>query len=198
MSDFINCGIGFGQFLGVEVFLDGFPQGFDLLDCVGVGFGVLLFTGSGMLVVVMIAILVVVILFTVIVIMDPDSRIVPPERFHREDWSPQVARIKGIAGRYNDARLTVDTTGAGEPIFETLRTASVRVDRRTSVVPGVVGATVFVGTLPATAAVTGLAAAALPVVSVPVTTTRSVEPTSAETTVYVVPVAARFTQLPPP
>ncbi len=66
--------------------------------------------------------------FTVLVIIDPEHRVVHAERFHREDWSTQVARIKGVAGRYNDARLTVDTTGAGEPVFETLRAAGVRVD----------------------------------------------------------------------
>ncbi len=66
--------------------------------------------------------------FTVLVIMDMENRVVHAERFHREDWSTQVARIKGIAGRYNNARLTVDTTGAGEPVFETLRAAGVRVD----------------------------------------------------------------------
>jgi hypothetical protein len=58
--------------------------------------------------------------YTVLVIMDRDRNVVFVDRFHRLDWAIQVERIKAGIHRYNRAPLLVDSTGAGEPIFETL------------------------------------------------------------------------------
>lgn len=63
--------------------------------------------------------------YTVLVIVDRDLRVVFSDRFHRLDWSVQVDRIKTALGRYNRPMVHVDSTGAGEPIYETLRKAGV-------------------------------------------------------------------------
>ena len=65
--------------------------------------------------------------FTVLTIMDADSRVVFLDRFHRIDWSQQVGRVYTACQRYNDARVLVDSTGAGEPVYESLLKADVRV-----------------------------------------------------------------------
>jgi hypothetical protein len=56
---------------------------------------------------------------------EPKSRIhvVHLDRFHRLDWNVQVARVKGVADRFDHAQLLVDSTGKGEPVFEALRHA---------------------------------------------------------------------------
>jgi hypothetical protein len=58
--------------------------------------------------------------FTVLVIMNKRREVVFVDRFNRIDWDLHVARIKTSVRRYNNARVTVDTTGKGEPIFESL------------------------------------------------------------------------------
>jgi hypothetical protein len=58
--------------------------------------------------------------FTVLAILDADRRLVFADRFHRLDWSLQVARIKAALGRYGDPAVYVDTTGVGEPVYESL------------------------------------------------------------------------------
>jgi hypothetical protein len=63
--------------------------------------------------------------YTVLVIVNREAKVVAVDRFHRIDWSVQVNRIKGTTDRYNHARILVDSTGAGEPVFETLRRAGV-------------------------------------------------------------------------
>ena len=52
---------------------------------------------------------------------DQDIAPVPPELVR----AIQVNRVKATAGRYYP-RIYVDTTGAGEPIFEAIRAAGVR------------------------------------------------------------------------
>jgi len=59
--------------------------------------------------------------FTVLVIVNSKCCVVYMDRFHRLDWHLQVARIKGALDRYNRATVFVDSTGAGEPVFENLR-----------------------------------------------------------------------------
>ncbi len=63
--------------------------------------------------------------FSVLVIMNSKREVVHFDRFHRLDWSLQVARIKIALERYNEARVFVDSTGAGEPVFESLVRAGV-------------------------------------------------------------------------
>ena len=58
--------------------------------------------------------------FTVLVIMNQQREVVFADRFHRLDWNLQVTRIKAACERYNDALILVDSTGAGEPVFEAL------------------------------------------------------------------------------
>ncbi|MCB9833801.1 MAG: hypothetical protein H6807_15170 [Planctomycetes bacterium] len=64
--------------------------------------------------------------YTVLVIMDSrDRRIVHVDRFHRLDWAIQVARVQSATARFNNARICVDSTGSGEPVYESLRAAGV-------------------------------------------------------------------------
>jgi len=58
--------------------------------------------------------------FTVLVILDESRRVVYIDRFNKLDWNLQVGRIKTALDRYNRAEVYVDSTGAGEPIFEDL------------------------------------------------------------------------------
>ncbi len=58
--------------------------------------------------------------FTVLVIMDRQRRVVCVDRFHRLDWAIQVQRIVALTSKYNNARTLVDSTGAGEPVYESL------------------------------------------------------------------------------
>jgi hypothetical protein len=66
--------------------------------------------------------------FTVLVIMNQQRQVVFVDRFHRLDWSLQVTRIQAALKRYNDAIVLVDSTGAGEPIYEALREANCYAD----------------------------------------------------------------------
>jgi hypothetical protein len=67
--------------------------------------------------------------FTVMVVMDPATKaVVAVDRFHRLDWSIQIARIKALALKYHEADVLVDTTGAGEPIYEALCKEDIRVE----------------------------------------------------------------------
>ncbi|MBI3844526.1 MAG: hypothetical protein HY292_07775 [Planctomycetes bacterium] len=58
--------------------------------------------------------------FTVFVIIDEQKRVVFLDRFHRVDWSIQIARIKAATQRFDDCSVLVDSTGSGEPIYERL------------------------------------------------------------------------------
>jgi hypothetical protein len=66
--------------------------------------------------------------FTVLVIADRAGRVVFMDRFHRLDWALQISRIRAATERYGRARTLVDTTGAGEPVFESLRREGVNVE----------------------------------------------------------------------
>jgi hypothetical protein len=63
--------------------------------------------------------------YSVLVIVDKERRVVFVDRFHRLDWSIQVHRIEAAIKRYNRAYCYVDSTGAGEPIYESLYSAGV-------------------------------------------------------------------------
>lgn len=66
--------------------------------------------------------------FTVLTILNKQCEVVFFDRFHRLDWSVQVARIQAATERYNQALINCDTTGSGEPVFESLRKAGCRVE----------------------------------------------------------------------
>lgn len=69
--------------------------------------------------------------FTVLVIADVSGKVVFVDRFHRLDWSLQVARIKAATERYNFARVLVDSTGVGEPVLEAMRREGIRAEAYT-------------------------------------------------------------------
>jgi hypothetical protein len=45
----------------------------------------------------------------------------PQERFNQVDWILQEAKIEANARRFNNARITIDSTGIGDPVVEELR-----------------------------------------------------------------------------
>lgn len=61
--------------------------------------------------------------YTVLVIASEHREIVFVDRFHRLDWQLQMTRIRATLERYQAEITLVDSTGAGEPIFEALRVA---------------------------------------------------------------------------
>jgi len=58
--------------------------------------------------------------YTVLVIINEDRHVVGADRFHRLDWNLQVNRIRTATEAFDDAVILVDSTGAGEPIYESL------------------------------------------------------------------------------
>jgi len=64
--------------------------------------------------------------YSVLILLDRRRRVVFVDRFHRLDWSIQVSRIRVATQQYNDATVLVDSTGAGEPVFESIRQAGVQ------------------------------------------------------------------------
>ena len=66
--------------------------------------------------------------YTVLVIVNAEREVVFVDRFHRLDWNLQITRIRVAAKKYNDASILVDSTGAGEPIYEALFHAGCYVD----------------------------------------------------------------------
>ena len=64
--------------------------------------------------------------FSVLVIMNQNREVVYTDRFHRIDWIQQVNRVLTATEKYNRAKIYVDSTGAGEPVFESLRRAGCR------------------------------------------------------------------------
>ena len=64
--------------------------------------------------------------YTVLVIVNRRLEVVFVDRFHRIDWAQQIDRVRMACRRYNDALLLCDSTGVGEPIFESLLRAGCR------------------------------------------------------------------------
>jgi hypothetical protein len=65
--------------------------------------------------------------FTVLVIVNRNCEVVYVDRFHRLDWEIQVQRVKAATDRFYRPMMHIDSTGAGEPVFENLRRAGVSV-----------------------------------------------------------------------
>jgi len=66
--------------------------------------------------------------YTVIVVIDPRTRqVVAFERFNLQDWTQQKRQIYQIAQRWNNAVCFMDTTGLGDPIYDDLRKAGMRI-----------------------------------------------------------------------
>jgi hypothetical protein len=64
--------------------------------------------------------------FTVLVILNRKREVVFADRFNRVDWELQVQRIKESTDRYNRPVVYIDSTGAGEPVYENLRRSGVQ------------------------------------------------------------------------
>ena len=65
--------------------------------------------------------------FTVLTILDQDGRQVFLDRFNLLDWAVQKQRIIASCQRYG-ARLLLDSTGIGDPIFDDLKRIGLDVD----------------------------------------------------------------------
>lgn len=60
--------------------------------------------------------------FTVITPVNLITMVVyPQDRFNHLDWIVQEAKIEANARKYNNARVTMDSTGIGDPVVEELR-----------------------------------------------------------------------------
>lgn len=66
--------------------------------------------------------------FTVICILDDHGHLVHFDRFSQLDWVFQSKRIVDLCRRYNNARLLLDSTGVGDPIYDNLRRSSLSVE----------------------------------------------------------------------
>lgn len=67
--------------------------------------------------------------YTVITIIDYETKhVVYFDRFHQLDWNFQKSRIALACRNYNNAKIVVDATGVGDPIFDDLRRAGFSVD----------------------------------------------------------------------
>lgn len=62
--------------------------------------------------------------FTVLCVLDDGGRQVYHERYNRISWERQIESILRVARRYR-ARVWIDSTGVGDPIFEAVRRAGV-------------------------------------------------------------------------
>lgn len=65
--------------------------------------------------------------FTVLCVLNQRGELVAFERFNQIDWSIQKQRIIALAEKYN-ARVILDSTGVGDPIFEDLRNYGLNVE----------------------------------------------------------------------
>jgi hypothetical protein len=67
--------------------------------------------------------------FTVLIAVDVASgQLHGFDRFGELDWVLQTKRIVNFCQQYNNARLLIDSTGVGDPIYDRLRREGVRVD----------------------------------------------------------------------
>ncbi len=65
--------------------------------------------------------------FTVLTVLDDTGRQVYFERFNQISWERQITSIELVARKYK-ANIVVDSTGVGDPIFESLRKRGLRVE----------------------------------------------------------------------
>ena len=66
--------------------------------------------------------------YTVLTIVNSECEVVFVDRFTRLDWSIQIKRIHAAVDRYNRAEILVDSTGAGEPVYESMLEAGCDVE----------------------------------------------------------------------
>lgn len=61
--------------------------------------------------------------YSVLCVLNESCEVVFVDRFHRIGWTQQVARIRARLNHFNHASVLVDSTGAGDPVYEALRAA---------------------------------------------------------------------------
>lgn len=66
--------------------------------------------------------------FTAITILDNNGHLVYFDRFSQIDWPFQEKRIVDASQRYNNARILVDSSGVGDPVYDNLRRVGVSVE----------------------------------------------------------------------
>ena len=66
--------------------------------------------------------------FTVLCVLDDSGHLCAFDRFSQLDWVFQTKRIVEVCQRYNNARLLIDSTGVGDPIYDMLRRSGVSVE----------------------------------------------------------------------
>jgi hypothetical protein len=67
--------------------------------------------------------------YTVLTVMDRNTKhVVAWQRFNQIDWATQYFQIISLARSYGHPCVCVDSTGLGDPIAETLRTAGLNVE----------------------------------------------------------------------
>ena len=65
--------------------------------------------------------------FTVTVVLDADGHVCYFDRYNNVDWTLQEKRIANISKRYGGARVLIDSTGVGDPVYDALRGMGVSV-----------------------------------------------------------------------
>ena len=66
--------------------------------------------------------------FTVVSVLDSDGHLCHFDRFGELDWVFQRKRVVNISRNYNNARLLIDSTGLGDPIYDELKREQVSVE----------------------------------------------------------------------
>jgi hypothetical protein len=66
--------------------------------------------------------------FTVLCVLDERGHLCFFDRFSQLDWVFQSKRIVDVCHRYNNARLLLDSTGVGDPIYDNLRRSGIAVE----------------------------------------------------------------------
>lgn len=66
--------------------------------------------------------------FTVVCVLDNNGHLCHFDRFSQLDWEFQSKRIAELCQRYNNARLLIDSTGVGDPIYDKLRRLNLSVE----------------------------------------------------------------------
>ena len=67
--------------------------------------------------------------FSVLIVMNVESKhVVAFERFNQLSWEFQKSKILALAEKYNDARIVLDASGLGSPIFDDLCRSNLNVE----------------------------------------------------------------------
>ena len=60
--------------------------------------------------------------FTVLIVMDREAhQVVYFDRFNKIDWQIQLNRVQSVSRKFNHAKVIMDATGLGDPLYEQMR-----------------------------------------------------------------------------